>query len=129
MCVVHLGAHHSREGRGRVTDDIQMCRATLLTLVHSPALVVDQDLLIEQIRTLREKGKRCDSDSPLSLKGGYLLCAKTTGASVWPRPPITLCDSITVRVSKEEACETRFGICKVSKDVENVSDKANALHR
>ncbi len=70
MCIVHLGAHHSREGRGRVTDDLQIGRAALLTLVHSPNLVVDQGLLIEQIRARRDKGKLCDGDSSLSLNCG-----------------------------------------------------------
>lgn len=70
MCIVHLGAHHTREGRGRVTDDLQMCEATLLTLIQFPDLVVDQDLLIQQIRALRDKGKLCDGDSSISLWGG-----------------------------------------------------------
>ncbi len=59
----------------------------------------------------------------LSLKGGYIIDAKTIGVSVWLGPPIILCRRITVQTSMEEVYQTELGICKVSKDINNISDK------
>lgn len=73
----------------------------------------------------QDKDRLCDGDLSLSLKGGYIVDAKTTVVSVWLGPPIILCRQITVRTSTEEACQTELGICKVNKDVDNISDKSS----